>query len=118
MLPRFPPLFTADGLLCGSARTFGQTHSNSGDAEAARQMLPRTCALDGLLVCCPQAGFPTFPVPLVPGTRGKQMCWIEIGGQKRRVEVALDGPDATWALMPALPEWLGHAAAAAMTELG
>ena len=80
-------------------------------------MLPRTCALDAVLVCCLQAGLPTFPVPLVPGTRGKEICWIQIGGQKRRVEVTLDGPNATGALVPALPQRFRHKLAAAMTEL-
>ena len=38
-----------------------------------------------------QAGFPTFPtggVPLV-STRGKEIWWVQIGGQECRVEVAL-----------------------------
>ena len=60
----------------------------------------------------------TFPVPRVPGTRGKQICRIQIGGQKRRVEVTLDGPNATGALVPALPQRLRNELAAAMTELG
>ena len=120
MLPRFPLLFRAGGLLCDSAWTFGQTRSLSGDAEAARQRLPRTCALDGELVCCPQARLRTFPTGGVPlsGTRGKQICWIQIGGQKRRVEVTLDRSDATGALVPALPQRFRHKLAAAMTELG
>ena len=81
----------AGGLLCHSAWTFGQTGSNSGDTEAARHVLPRTRTLNRLLVCCPQAGFPTFPTQrrTAVGIRGKKIWWIEIGGQKRRVEVAL-----------------------------
>jgi hypothetical protein len=72
-------------------------------------MLPHTCALNGVLVCCLQAGLPTFPTGGVPllGTRGKRICWVQIGGQKRRVEVALDGTNATGALVPALAQRLG-----------
>src|SRR5215472_13317388 len=84
LLPRFPSHFRAGGLLWGSAWTFGQTRSDSGDTEGARQRLPRTRALESLLVCCPQARLRTFPTGGVPlsGTRGKQVSWIEIGGQK------------------------------------
>ena len=112
------PSQKGERLLCHSAWTFGQTHSVSGDTEGARQRLPRTCALDTVLVCCLQAGLPTFPVPLVPGTRGMRICWIQIGGQKRGVQITLDGTDATGALVPALPQRLRHELAAAMTELG
>src|SRR5690349_8109132 len=79
-------------------------------------MLPRTRALDSVLVCCPQAGLPTFPVPLVPGTRGMGIGWVQIGGKIRRVEVAL-GRDATGTQVPALPEGLFDILAAARTEL-
>src|ERR1051326_6321878 len=112
------PRPAGERLLCGSARTFRQTRSVSGDTEAARQRLPRTCALECVLVCYPQAGLPTFPVPLVPGTRGKQICWIQIGGQKRGVQVTLDGSDATGARVPALPQRFLHMLSATMTELG
>ena len=77
--------------------------------DAARHRLPRTCTLEDVLVCCLQAGFPTFPTDGVPlsGTRGKKLWWFEIGGQKRRIEVAL-GRDATGTLVPALPQRLRY----------
>ena len=91
-----------------------------GDTHASGQFLPLSRALDEVLVCCPQAGFSTFPTGGVPrlGTRGKIVWWIQIGGQKRGVEVTLDRPDATGALVPALPQRFLHELAAAMTELG
>ena len=103
-----------------TAWTFRQTRALSGDAEAARQRPPRTCALDSELVCCPQARPRTFPTGGVPlsGTRGKEVWWIQIGGQKRRVQVALDGSNATGALVPALPQGFWKELTAAMTELG
>jgi hypothetical protein len=64
-----------------------------------------------------QAGFPTFPVSVVPGTRGKKICWVQIGSQEGRVGVTLDGPDAAGAIVPALPQRFGNILAAAMTEL-
>ena len=67
-------------LLCCFAPTFGQTRSGSGDTEALGQVLPRFRALHGSLVRCPQARLRTFPVRLVPGTRGDGVCWIQIGG--------------------------------------
>ena len=74
------------------------------DAHASGHGLPLSRALKKLLVCCPQAGLPTFPTGGVPlsGTRGKEICWIQIGSQEGRVEVALDGSNPTGALMPAL----------------
>jgi hypothetical protein len=47
-----------------------------------------------------------------------QICWIQIGGQKRGVQVTLDGSNATGAGVPALPQRFLHKLAAAMTELG
>ena len=119
MLPRFqlPPDLRGSGSCVARRGLLGRRASRSGDTEGARQRLPRTCALEGVLVCCPQAGLPTFPVPPVPGTRGKQICWIQVGGQKRGVQVTLDGSDATGTLLPALPQRFLHMLSAAMTEL-
>ena len=91
-----------------------------GDTHASGHGLPLSRALKESLVCCPQAGFPTFPTNGVPrlGTRGRRICWIQIGGQKRGVEVTLDGTNPTGALVPALPQRFLHELAAAMTELG
>src|SRR5262245_59255520 len=47
-----------------------------------------------------------------------QLCWIQRGGQKRGVQVTLDGSDATGTRVPALPQRFLHELAAAMTELG
>ena len=77
-------------------------------------------------VRCPQAGLPTFPTGGISllSTRGEKICWIKeiswikVSRQKRRVEVALDRPNATRTLVPALPQQLGHVLAAAMTVLG
>jgi len=118
-LPRFQPCSPKqqDGLWCGFALTFGQTRSGSGDAKASGQDLPLIRAFLELLVCCPQARLRTFPVGLVPGTRGSEVCWIQIGGQKRRVEVALHRPNAAAALMPALGQRLFDKLSAAMAKL-
>src|SRR5579862_6813106 len=91
-----------------------------GNTHASGHGLPLSRALEESLVCCPQAGFPTFPTGGVPlsGTRGKRICWIQIGGQKRRVQVPLDGSNATGALVPALPQPFRDKLAAAMAELG
>jgi hypothetical protein len=111
-----------DWLWCGFASTFGQTRSGTGDAHASGHDLPLFRALGGSLVCCHQARLPahpgTFPGNDIPGTRGERICWIEIGGQKRRVQVALHRPDAARALVPALPQRLGNEPPAAVTILG
>src|SRR5260221_6514255 len=97
-----------DWLWCGFASTFGQTRSGTRNTHASVHDLPVFRALCGSLVCCPQARLRTFPGNDIPGTRGDGICcWIEIGRQKRRVQVALYRPNAAWALMPALPERLG-----------
>ena len=105
MLPRFhlPSVREKKQLLCGFARTFGQTRSGTGDAHASGHDLPLFRALGGSLVCCPQARLRTFPGNDIPGTRGDGICWIEKCGQKRGVEIALHRPDAARALVPALP---------------
>ena len=58
-----------------------------GDAHASGHRLPLSRALDELLVCCLQAGLPTFPTGGVPrlGTRGKKVWWIQVGGKIRGV---------------------------------
>ncbi len=75
-LPRFQSSSPKqeDGLLCEFARTFGQTRSSPGDAKASGQDLPLIRAFFESLVCCPQARLRTFPVWLVPGTRGSEVC--------------------------------------------
>ncbi len=45
------------------------------------------------------------------------ICWIEIGGQKGRIEVTLDWPDATRASVPTLRQRFFHGVAAAVTIL-
>ena len=124
MLSRF--YFTPPGeekqLLCGFAPTFGQTRSGTGDAHASGHDLPLIRALDDSLVCCLQARLPahpgTFPIPLVSGTRGIGICWIEIRRQKRGIPVALHRPDATGALVKPLRERLGDERPASMAPLG
>src|SRR5260221_13357829 len=106
-------------LLCRFASTLGQTRSGTGDAHASGQDLPLIRALDDSLVCCPQARLRTFPGNDILGTRGNEICcWIEIGCQKRGIQVALHRPDATGALVPALPQRLGNERPAAMAKLG
>jgi len=119
LLPRFLLSLTKE--LAGSCVAWlgflGRRALAYGDADASGHGLPLSRALDESLVCCPQAGLPTFPVRVVPGTRGKRICWIQIGGQEGRVEVTLDRPDAAGTLVPALPQRFLHELAAAMTEL-
>jgi len=109
VLPRFhlPSLGEKKQLLCRFARPFGQTRSGTGDAHASGHDLPLFRAFFCLLVCCHQARLRTFPGNDVLGTRGDEVyCWIEIGCQKGRVQVALDGPDAARALVQSLRERL------------
>jgi hypothetical protein len=49
--------------------------------------------------------------------RGVELSWIKVGGQKRRVQIALHRTDATRALVKAQGEWLFERRATAMTEL-
>jgi hypothetical protein len=81
------------------------------------QDLPLICALLRSRDGCHQARLRTFPGNDVLGTRGDGICWIEIGGEKRRVEVALHWPDAARALVQPLPERLGDKLPAAVTKL-
>ena len=120
MLPRFhlSSLGEEKQLLCGFARTFGQTRSGTGDAHASGHDLPLIRALDGSLVCCQQARLRTFPGNDIPGTRGDRFYWIKKGGEKRRVQVALHRPDAARAPVPALPERLFDERPAAVAKLG
>ena len=80
--------------------------------------MPFIRALVDSLVCCPQARFRTFPGNDVLGTRGDEFCWIKIGSQKGRVQVALHRSYSTGTGVPALRERLFHRLAAAMTPLG
>ena len=98
--------FWADALRHEEYPCFG-----AAPAPLSRVGVTRSCA------ACRRAS-DTFPIPLVPGTRGDGICWIEIGGQKRGVEVALHRPDATRALMPTLRERLRDELATAVTKLG
>jgi hypothetical protein len=84
--------------------------------------LPLFRAFFDSLVCCPQARLPahpgTFPGNDILGTRGERFCcWIEIGRQKRGIQIALHRPDATGAVMPTLPQRLFGGLAAAMAKL-
>jgi hypothetical protein len=88
-----------------------------GNTHALGQDLPRIRTLDNSLVCGPQARLRTFPIRLVLGTRGDGSCWIEVGSQKRCIQIPLDGSNATGALVKPLPEGLFHRLAAAMTKL-
>jgi len=123
VLPRFhlPSPGEEQQLWCGFARTFGQTRSGTRNTHASGQHLPLIRTLCGsllTLVCCLQARLRTFPIPLVPGTRGVGICWIEIGSQKGGVQVTLHRPDTARALMPTLRERLWGEIATAMTVLG
>jgi hypothetical protein len=72
VLPRFcfSPAGEEQQLLCGFARTLGQTRSGTGDAHASWQDLPLFRTLKHSLMCCPQARLRTFPGNDVLGTRG------------------------------------------------
>jgi hypothetical protein len=63
--------------------------------------LPLFRPLSYLFPCCLQARLRTFPIPLVLVMRGVWLSWIKVGGQKRRVQIALHRTDATLALMKA-----------------
>jgi hypothetical protein len=119
VLPRLqPPLREQERwLLCGFVQTSGQTGSGSGNATASGHGLPLFRPLDYLLPCCLQARLRTFPIPRVLGMRGVELSWIKVGGQKRRVQIALHRTDATRALVKAQGEWLFERRATAMTEL-
>ena len=118
-LPRFQPSPSQeeDRLWCGFTSTLRQTRSGSGDAKASGQDLPLSRAFFESLLCCPQARFRTFPGYQVPGTRGQSIWCFEIGGQKRGIEVALDGANATGTLVPPLRKRLLDLRSAAMTKL-
>ena len=79
---------------------------------------PSHAALADSLVCCLQARLRTFPIRSVPGTRGDGICWIEIGSQKRGVQVALHRPDATRALVKPQREWLCDECPASVAVVG
>ena len=101
--------------LLGADKTLGQTRSGTGNTHALGQDLPRIRALDGCLSCCPQARLRTLPDLL--GKRGKEGLHVEIGRQKRRVQVTLHRPNATGTHMPAERERLLDVGATAMTIL-
>jgi hypothetical protein len=87
------------------------------------QHLPLIRALDDSLVCCLQARLParpgTFPRNKVLGTRGDAISFrIEMGRQKRGIQVALHRPNATRALVPARRVRLFDERAASVTVLG
>ena len=106
-------------LWCRFASTSGQTRSGSGTAKASGHEVPFIRALVDLLVCCPQARFRTFGRERRDfRTRGNGFCWIKIGSQKGRVQVALHRSYSTGTGVPALRERLFHRLAAAMTPLG
>jgi hypothetical protein len=71
---------------------------------------------------CPQARLPahpgTFPGNDILGTRGGEFCWIEVGHQKRRIQIALHRPDATSAVMKPRRVRLWGILTTAVTVLG
>jgi hypothetical protein len=69
------------------SKTFEQTRSGTGHTPALGQDLPRIRTLDECLSRCPQARLRTLPDLL--GERGKEGLHVEIGRQKRGVQVAL-----------------------------
>ena len=105
------------GSCLGSRRLICQTRSDSGDTKALGQHLPRIRAFFPSLVCCSQARLRTFPGNDILGTRGGEFFWIEIGRKTRRVEVALDGTNATWTLVKPLREWFLATDSTSMTPL-
>src|SRR4051794_24436696 len=119
-VPRFQPSSREEQewLWFRFAQTFGQTRSGTGHTHALGHGLPRFRTFLDVLPCCPQARLRTFPGNNVLGTRGIRMCWIEIGCQKRRIEIPLDWPNATGALMNPLREGFFDVPAAAMAILG
>ena len=48
----------------------------------------------------PGARLRTLPIPLVSGTWGNRVYWIEIGGKEGGIQVALLRSNAALALMP------------------
>lgn len=112
---RFSSPSSEDQLLLVRDRTLRQTRSGAGDAYTSGQDMPvfRTLLQD--LYRCPQAQLRTFP--LFMGDRGNGIWWIKKGNQQGRVQVTLDGSNATRTVMPALGEQLFHVALTAMTVL-
>src|ERR1700730_4329342 len=94
-------------LLESFAQTFGPTRSGTRNAHASRQGLPFIRTLKNHLVGSPQARFHTIPDVLpVPVTRtstfgtpkaprGREHVWLKEGGKKGRIEVTLNGSNAT-----------------------
>ena len=120
VLPRFyfSPAGEEKQLWCGFAPTLGQTRSGTGDAHALGHDLPLFRTFFDSLVCCPQARLRTFPGNDILGTRGDGLCWIEMGCQKGRIQIALHRPDATGALMKPLRERLFAPLPTAVAILG
>ena len=104
--------------MCGSTRTFGQTRVSlrgyrRSEAGAAPHL--RVGWMYSYAACRP--GSRPSQYPWYRAHEGRRSAHIQIGGQKRGVHVTLDWPDATGALVPALPQRFLHELAAAVTEL-
>ena len=99
-----PPDVRAGALRLESTPSFGATSAPLSRVDGYARVL-----LAGAL--------PPPPNTLVSGTRGNGFCWIKVGRQKRRVQIALDWPNAADTLMPALGEQLLHSLATAVAPL-
>ena len=101
--------------------TFEPTSSGTRHTHASRQDLPFFRSLKYHRVCGLQAGFPTLPGNDVLATRGRErMIWIrdvEIGSQKRGIQIALDRANPTGALMHPHRERFFDTRSTAVTKL-
>src|SRR5207248_1851417 len=95
----FSAALEATELLRVACSTSGQTRSGTGHTHALGESFPRIRALNDILHCCPQARLRTLPFLL--GNRGDKGSQIKMAGQKRRIEITLQWPNAAGALMPA-----------------
>jgi hypothetical protein len=102
-------------LLRGVAKTFGQTRSGTGNSHALGQHLPRIRTLDINLYCCPQARLRTLPGAL--SNRGDKRIQVEMSRQKCRIQIPLNGSDATATRVPPHREWFLRMGPTAMTIL-
>src|SRR6266567_2196500 len=118
---RFLALDEQDKLLLRIGRTFEPTRSGTGSfprsqhTHASGQGLPVIRTLSQPLDHGSQARLRTFPH--MAGDRGDILFGFEVGEQEGRVQVALHGPTAAFALVPALRSGLLHIPPTLMTIL-
>ena len=118
MLPRFQLPLTEGGAALVSlgldfwADALGLRGYRRSEAEAASHLRVGYGAR-----MLPAGRAPDLPGTPVPGTRGKRVCALQIGGQEGRVEIALHRPTATGALVPALRPLFLHILATSMAIL-